>query len=80
MQPRGPIINLQIPDTIVALASDSLDKGWNTEKVVKAFVARLERDRMYLKQREAQGKTGDYDKLLQNDMRAMALAAVLLAE
>ena len=64
----------------VALAGDALMDGWTRDRVIAALISRIRRDEGYLAYRKASGRKTGYDRQVQTDMRASALAAVWLEE
>lgn len=64
----------------VALAAEAVLEGWTHEQVVATLVSRISRDRRYLAYRKACNRRTSYDDEVQQDMRALALAACWLVE
>jgi hypothetical protein len=64
----------------VELAAEAILEGWTREQVIDTLVSRLRRDRRYLAYRKACNRRTSYDDQVQQDMRALALAACWLAE
>jgi hypothetical protein len=62
------------------LAAEALLDGWTREQVIAALIGRVKRDQGYLAYRKACNRRTSYDSQVQQDMRALALAAVLLEE
>jgi hypothetical protein len=59
---------------------DHLDlaDGWTREQVIHALIVRVHRDSSYLAFRKATNRRNGYDAQIQQDMRALSLAAVWL--
>lgn len=69
------------PDTpYVDLAGEALLSGMTREQVITQLVSRIKRDQGYLAYRKACNRRTTYDDRVLADMRALALAAVLLDE
>jgi hypothetical protein len=64
----------------VGLAADALLDGWTREQVIAALIGRIKRDHGYLAYRKACNRRTSYDSQVQQDMRALSLAVVWLAE
>src|SRR5262249_21642978 len=62
------------------LAGEALLAGMTREHVIAQLVSRIRRDESYLAYRKASNRRTRYDDQVQQDMRALALAAVLLEE
>src|SRR5689334_10620855 len=62
------------------LAAEALLDGWTREQVIVALISRVKRDQGYLASRKACNRRTSYDGQVQQDMQALALAAVLLGE
>jgi hypothetical protein len=62
------------------LAAEALLDGWTREQVIAALVGRVKRDQGYLAYRKACNRRTSYDSQVQQDIRALSLAAVWLAE
>jgi hypothetical protein len=69
-----------IPPSYLQLAGDALLAGTTREQVVAELISRIERDQGYLAYRKACNRCTRYDDQVQQDMRVLALAAVLLSE
>ena len=61
----------------VELAAEAVLEGWTREQVIDTLISRIRRDRRYLAYRKACNRRTSYDDQVQQDMRALALAAVL---
>jgi hypothetical protein len=68
------------PPTYTQLAGDALLGGMTCEQVVAGLISRIKRDQGYLAYRKACNRRTSYDDQVQQDMLALALAAVLLEE
>ena len=64
----------------VDLAGEAVLAGMTGEQVVAQLVSRIKRDQGYLAYRKASGRKTRYDDQVTSDLRALALAAVLLDE
>ncbi len=64
----------------VELAADAVLDGWTREQVIATLISRLRRDRRYLAYRKACNRRTSYDDEVQQDMRALALAACWLSD
>src|SRR5215813_9854848 len=64
----------------VELAAEAVLDGWTREQVISTLISRISRDRRYLAYRKACNRRTSYDDQVQQDIRALALAAVLLDE
>lgn len=64
----------------VDLAAEAVLEGWTREQVIDTLISRISRDRRYLAYRKACNRRTSYDDQVQQDMRALALAACWLAE
>lgn len=64
----------------ITLAREALLAGMTRESLVTALLGRVRRDAGYLAYRKACNRRTSYDEQVQQDMRALALAAVLLEE
>src|SRR6476620_9566813 len=62
------------------LAAEALLDGWTREQVITALIGRVKRDQGYLAYRKACNRRTSYDGQVQQDMRALSLAAVWLTE
>ncbi len=62
------------------LASEAVIDGWTREQVIAALIGRVKRDQGYLAYRKACNRRTSYDSQVQQDIRALSLAAVWLAE
>jgi hypothetical protein len=62
------------------LAAEALLDGWTREQVIAALIGRIKRDQGYLAYRKACNRRTSYDSQVQQDMRALALAACWLGE
>lgn len=62
------------------LAAEALIDGWTREQVIAALISRVKRDQGYLAYRKACNRRTSYDSQVQQDIRALSLAAVWLAE
>lgn len=62
------------------LAAEALIDGWTREHVVAALITRVKRDQGYLAYRKACNRRTSYDSQVQQDIRALSLAAVWLQE
>jgi len=66
--------------TYLQLAGDALLAGMTREQTIAGLISRIKRDQGYLAYREACNRRTSYDDQGQQDMLALALAAVLLGE
>lgn len=66
--------------TYLQLAGDALLAGMTREQAIAGLISRIKRDQGYLAYRKAYNRHTTYDDQVQQDMRALALAAVLLEE
>jgi len=66
--------------TYLDLAGEALLAGMTREEVIAQLVSRIRRDEGYLAYRKACNRRTRYDQQVLADMRALALAAVLLQE
>ena len=66
--------------TYVQLAGDALLGGMTREQAIAGLISRIKRDQGYLAYRKACNRRTSYDDQVRQDMRALALAAVLLEE
>lgn len=64
----------------VELAAEAVLDGWTREQVIATLISRISRDRRYLAYRKACNRRTSYDDEVQQDMRALALAACWLTE
>jgi hypothetical protein len=64
----------------LVLAAEALLDGWTREQVIAALIGRVKRDQGYLAYRKACNRRTSYDSQVQQDIRALSLAAVWLAE
>src|SRR5215468_2678089 len=64
----------------VELAVEAVLEGWTREQVINTLISRISQDHRYLAYRKACNRRTSYDDQVQQDMRALALAAVLLEE
>ena len=55
-------------------------RGGHSEQVIDTLISRIRRDRRYLAYRKACNRRTSYDDQVQQDMRALALAACWLTE
>jgi hypothetical protein len=62
------------------LAREAALHGPTRERVITALVSRIRRDEGYLAYRKAAKRHTNYDEQVHNDLRAFALAAVLLED
>ena len=62
----------------VELAAEAVLEGWTQEQVIDTLISRIRRDRRYLAYRKACNRHTSYDDQVQEDMRALALAACWL--
>ena len=62
------------------LAAQALLDGWTPQQVIAALIGRIQRDERYLAYRKACNRRTSYDGQVQTDMRAFALAVVLLED
>ncbi|HEV8191273.1 MAG TPA: hypothetical protein VGP82_07285 [Ktedonobacterales bacterium] len=62
------------------LAAEAVLDGWTREQVIDTLIGRISRDRRYLAYRKACNRRTGYDDQVQQDMRALALAACWLDE
>src|SRR5690349_18748080 len=62
------------------LAAEAVIDGWTREQVIAALISRVKRDQGYLAYRKACNRRTSYDSQVQQDIRALSLAAVWLAE
>src|SRR5689334_1404300 len=60
------------------LAAEALLDGWTREQVIAALIGRVKRDQGYLAYRKACNRRTSYDSQVQQDIRALSLAAVWL--
>ncbi len=65
--------------TYIQLAGDALLAGMTREQAIAGLISRIKRDQGYLAYRKACNRRTSYDDQVQQDMQALALAAVLLA-
>jgi hypothetical protein len=63
----------------LVLAREALDLGWTVERVIQALRARIRRDEQYLAYRRSRGFYTPTDEAIAGDLRALALAAYVLA-
>jgi len=75
---RAPDAELATP--YLDLAGEAVLAGMTREGVIAQLVSRIKRDQGYLAYRKASGRKTRYDEQVTSDMRALALAAVLLEE
>ena len=75
-----PRADSETPPTYIQLAGDALLAGMTREQAIAGLISRVKRDQGYLAYRKACNRRTNYDDQVQQDMRALALAAVLLAE
>ena len=75
---RGSDAGIESP--YLDLAGEALLVGITREQVVAQLVSRIRRDQGYLAYRKACNRRTGYDDQVLADMRALALAAVLLDE
>jgi hypothetical protein len=68
------------PPTYLQLAGDALLAGTTREQAIAGLISRIKRDQGYLAYREACHRHTRYDEEVIADLRALALAAVLLGE
>ena len=68
------------PSPHVELAADALLAGMTREQVIAQLLSRIRRDESYLAYRKACHRHTRYDDEMTADLRALALAAVLLGE
>jgi hypothetical protein len=68
------------PSTHIQLAGDALLAGMTREQAIAGLISRIKRDQGYLAYRKACNRKTSYDDQVQQDMLALALAAVLLEE
>jgi hypothetical protein len=68
------------PAVHLELAAEAVLNGWTREQVIEALIGRIQRDQHYLAYRKACNRRTSYDNQVQQDLRALALAAVLLDE
>lgn len=66
--------------TYIQLAGDALLAGMTREQTIAGLISRIKRDQGYLAYRKACNRKTSYDDQVQQDMLALALAAVLLEE
>jgi hypothetical protein len=62
------------------LAAEAVIDAWTREQVVAALISRVKRDQGYLAYRKACNRRTSYDIQVQQDIRALSLAAVWLGE
>lgn len=62
------------------LAVQALVDGWTRAQVIEALIGRIKRDQGYLAYRKACHRRTSYDDQVQQDQRALALAACWLAD
>ncbi|HEV8194366.1 MAG TPA: hypothetical protein VGP82_23185 [Ktedonobacterales bacterium] len=62
----------------LTLAAEALLEGWTREHVIAALLSRIKRDQGYLAYRKACHRRTRYDEQVQQDLRALALAACWL--
>jgi hypothetical protein len=60
------------------LASEAVLAGMTRDQVIAQLASRIKRDEGYLAYRRASGRRTRYDEQVTSDLRALALAAVLL--
>jgi hypothetical protein len=60
------------------LAGEAMLAGMTREQVIAQLVSRIKRDQGYLAYRKATGRKTRYDEQVTSDLRALALATVLL--
>ena len=71
---------LETRDPYLDLAGDALLAGMTPDQVIEQLRSRIDRDLDYLDYRKASGKHTHYDKQVSEDLRALALAIVLLGD
>ena len=71
---------LDATPTYLDLAGDALLAGMTREQVIEHLHTRIKRDLDYLDYRKANGKHTCYDEQVTQDLRALALAIVLLGD
>lgn len=64
----------------VELAAEALLAGMTRKQVIAQLLSRIRRDESYLAYRKARHRHTRYDDAVTADLRALALAAVLLGE
>ncbi len=64
----------------VELAAEAVLEGWTRSQVIDMLISRISRDRRYLAYRKACNRRTSYDDQVQQDMRALALAACWITE
>lgn len=64
----------------IELAAEAMLDGWTRARVIYTLIGRISRDRRYLAYRKACNRHTSYDDQVQQDMRALSLAAVWLEE
>ncbi len=77
---QGRLPGLQADPTYLDLAGDAMLSGMTRDQVIEQLRQRIERDLDYLDYRKATGKHTRYDEEVTQDLRALALAAVLLGD
>lgn len=68
----------ETPPTYLQLAGDALLAGLTREQAIAGLISHIRRDQGYLAHRKACNRRTSFDDQVQQDMRALALAAVLL--
>jgi hypothetical protein len=68
------------PSLHLDLTAEALSDGWTRAQVIAALIGRIKRDQGYLAYRKACNRRTSYDGQVQQDMRALALAACWLEE
>jgi hypothetical protein len=84
LQQYQPMISREAPAGAsplhMTLATEALLDGWTREQVITALITRIQRDERYLAYRKTCGRKTSYDDQVQQDVSALALAAVWLEE
>jgi hypothetical protein len=75
-----PQLEGETSPTYVQLAGDALLAGMTREQAIAGLISRIKRDQGYLGYRKACNRRTSYDDQVQQDIRTLALAAVLLEE
>jgi len=75
---RAP--DAELATSYLDLAGEAVLAGMMREGVIAQLVSRIKRDQGYLAYRKASGRKTRYDEQVTSDVRALALAAMLLEE
>src|SRR5690349_15924765 len=73
-----PRPNNDASPTYIQLAGDAVLSGMTREQAIAGLISRIKRDQGYLAYRKACNRRTSYDDQVTSDIRALALAAVLL--